>query len=238
MQRYFARVYGKDALLTKDDAFHLTKVMRCRTGDKIEVVADDKVYLCEVKSAKPLQIAVKREIKENNELRCHVVLVAALLKGDHMDMVVQKATELGVEEVVFLSSERTIVKIKTSDQENKFERFRRIAKEAAEQSKRSFIPYIHRIIKIDGLKDIKANLKLIAYEGMQGTADNLAKKVSALKDGQRVAIVIGPEGGFTPEEINTANYYGFKKVGLGKRILRAETASMYALSVIANALEQ
>lgn len=238
MQRYFAKVYERDVVLTKDDVFHLTKVMRAKVGDQIEIVADDKVYLCEVKSLKPLQIRTKREIKEDHELKSHVVLVMALLKGDHTDLVVQKATELGVDEIVFLQSERTIVKIKQSDKEYKLERFHRIAKEAAEQSKRSVIPNIYRIINLDGLKEIKAEVKLIAYEGMQGTADSFNKKIAKLKPGQRVAIVIGPEGGFSSGEIDAANYYGFKKVSLGKRILRAETAAIYALSVISNMLEQ
>ena len=238
MQRYFAKIYERDVVLTKDDAFHLTKVMRAKVGEQIEVVADDKVYLCEVKSLKPLQIKIKREIKENHELKSHVVLIVSLLKGDHTDLVIQKATELGVEEIVLLQSERTIVKIKQSDREYKLERFHRIAKEAAEQSKRSVIPNIYRIIKLDGLKEIKAEVKLIAYEGVAGTADSFNNKISKLKPGQRVAIVIGPEGGFSSGEIDAATYYGFKKVSLGKRILRAETAAIYALSVISNILEQ
>ena len=238
MQRYFAKRYEKDVVLTKDDAFHLTKVMRARVGDKIEVVADDKLFLCKVESVKPLQIKISREVKENNELRCNVILITSLLKGDHTDLVVQKATELGVNEIVFLASERTVIKIKDSERAKKLERYTRIAKEAAEQSKRLFIPNVFRLIKIDALKTLKADIKLIAYEDMQGAATNLHDKIAKLKDGKTIAIMIGPEGGFSKGEVDTAMYYGFKKISLGKRILRSETASLYALSVIANALER
>ena len=237
MQRYFAKRYEKDVVLTKDDAFHLTKVMRARVDDQIEVVADDKLFICDVKSIKPLQIKIRREVKENNELRCNVILITSLLKGDHTDLVVQKATELGVGEIIFLVSERTIIRFKDSEREKKLERYSRIAKEAAEQSKRLVIPNVFRLIKLDELKNIKADVKLIAYEEMQGAANDFAEKVSKLKDGKTIAIMVGPEGGYSKGEVDTAMYYGFKKISLGKRILRSETASLYALSVISNALE-
>lgn len=237
MQRYFGRKLKRNILLTEEDNRHLLKVMRARKGEQIEVVADDKVYLCEIETVRPLSIVTIKELKENNELPNYVILVAALLKGDKMDYVLQKATELGVSEIVLLESERTIVKVKQQQTNLRLGRYQRILKEAAEQSKRCRIPYIQNIITFDRIIEIEADLKLIAYEGSQGTTKMLNKKIDSLKPGKRVAVIIGPEGGFSSDEVGFAKHCGFTPVGLGKRILRAETASIYTLSVIANRLE-
>ena len=238
MQRYFARIVEKEVVLENDDVFHLTKVMRARVGDQIEVVSNEKVFLCEVKSLKPLHIALVKRINEKSELPNQVILVASLVKGDHMDLILQKATELGVSEVVLLSTERTVVKIKKDDKDIKFVRFNKILKEAAEQCKRKKIPDCYRLINMSQLKEIQAEVKLIAYEDEKGSSEAFNKAVQGIKDNQKIAIVIGPEGGFTQEEVNLALSLGYKKVGLGRRILRAETAAFYALSVISNFLER
>lgn len=237
MQRYFGRKMHQHLLLEEDDIHHLLKVMRARKGDQIEVVADEKVYLSQIESIKPLSIVSLKEIKENNELPNYVILVASLLKGDKMDYVLQKATELGVNEVVLLVSERTIIHLKQKQNDLRLGRYQRILKEAAEQSKRRRIPYIQNIISFERIDEIDADLKLIAYEGSSGSTSLLNKKIDSLKNGKRIAIIIGPEGGFSVDEVNYARHHGFAPVGLGKRILRAETASIYALSVIANRLE-
>ena len=237
MQRYFGRKIGSNIILDDDDGFHLVRVMRARKGEEIEVVADEKVYLCSIQSVKPLQIIAKKQIKEDNELPNYVILIAALLKGDKMDFVLQKATELGVSEVVLLTSERTIVRIKGHQNDLKLGRYQKILKEAACQCKRTKIPFINQIIDFSRIDEIQANLKLIAYEGSKGSSATLNKKISSLKPGKRVAIIIGPEGGFSEAEVQYAMNNNFIPVGLGNRILRAETASIYALSVIANRLE-
>ena len=238
MQRYFARTIGQRVILTDDDVFHLTKVMRARSGDNIEVVSDGMLYLAEVNRTRPLEISIVKKLKENNELPNDIILIASLIKGEKMDLVLQKATELGASEIVLLQTERTVVKIKTDDKEVKFKRFNKILKEAAEQSKRERIPALYRLIDIQGLRTIEADVKMIAYEGVSGSASSFNKILETIKPKQKVAIVIGPEGGFSNKEIEVATHNGYKKVSLGKRILRAETASMYALSVIANYLER
>ena len=238
MQRYFARTVGQRVILTDDDVFHLTRVMRARRGDNIEVVSDGIVYHAIIDSIKPLEISIVRKIKENNELKNDVILICALLKGEKMDLVLQKATELGVSEIVLLKTERTIVRIKSSDKEVKFQRFNKILKEAAEQSKRSRIPALYRLIEVNQLRTIDADVKIIAYEGSSGTTESFDKVLKTIKPKQKVAVIIGPEGGFSTKEVDVATHYGFKKVSLGKRILRAETASFYALSVISNYLEK
>ena len=238
MQRYFGKIIGRQVLLEDDDVFHLTRVMRAKVGDKIEVVNEGVVYLAQINCFKPLEIDVVRRLKENNELPNNVILIASLLKGDKMDLVLQKATELGVSEIVLLETERTVVKFKKDDREVKIERFNKILKEAAEQSRRSVIPHLFRIIDFDRLHDIEADVKMIAYEEESGPTNSFNKVVDSIKPGQKVAVLIGPEGGFAEHEVEIAMHNGYKKVSLGKRILRAETATFYALSVIANRLEK
>ena len=118
MQRYFGKIIGRQVLLEDDDVFHLTRVMRAKVGDKIEVVNEGVVYLAQINRFKPLEIDVVRRLKENNELPNNVILIASLLKGDKMDLVLQKATELGVSEIVLLETERTVVKFKKDDRED------------------------------------------------------------------------------------------------------------------------
>lgn len=238
MQRYFGKIIDKAVILTESDQYHLVKVMRAREKDEIEVVFEGKVFLCEVETVKPLKIKRIAQIKENNELKNDVVLICSLLKGDKLDLVIQKATELGVEEIVLLQSERSIAKIRNLDRSFKLERFNRIVKEAAEQSKRTRLPLLYRVIKMDQLPEIEADVKLIAYEGEKGNTSSFLKAVKGITAGQRVAIIIGPEGGFSVDEVNEAIEYGYQTVSLGRRILRAETASFYTLSVLAAYLER
>ena len=238
MQRYFARTVGERVILNDDDVFHLTRVMRARRGDNIEVVSDGMVYLAEVQSLRPLEIILVKRIRENNELSNDVILIASLIKGEKMDLVLQKATELGVSEIVLLQSERSVVKIKKDDKDVKFARFNKILKEAAEQSRRSKIPALYRLIDIVNLRTIEADVRLIAYEGMEGNTESFNKVLQNIKSKDKIAIIIGPEGGFSEKEIDIATRLGYKKISLGRRILRAETASFYALSVISNYLER
>ena len=238
MQRYFGKIIGRQVLLEDDDIFHLTRVMRAKVGEKIEVVNEGVVYLAQINHFKPLEIDVVRRLKENNELPNNIILIAALLKGEKMDLVLQKATELGVSEIVLLQTERTIVKFKKDEKEVKMKRFNLILKEAAEQSRRSIVPHLFRVITLDHLSDIDAEVKMIAYEEEAGPTNSFNKIVDAIKPGQKIAVLIGPEGGFAEHEVEIALHHGFKKVSLGKRILRAETAAFYALSVIANRLEK
>ena len=237
MQRYFGKIIGKQVLLSDDDIHHLTHVMRCKVGDQVEIVDDGMLYLAEVTHFRPLEIDVIRKLRENNELSVKVVLIACLIKGEKMDFVLQKATELGVHEIVLLESSRTIVKFKRDDKNVKLNRFRKILKEAAEQSRRTFIPRLNNVYSFANLKDVEADIKIIAYEGEEGPTTSFNNIVNKIKPGQTVAVLVGPEGGFSESEVEYAERLKYKKVSLGRRILRAETASIYALSVIANKLE-
>ncbi len=237
MQRYFGQVFEGRAILTEGDAFHLTKVMRSAIGTELEVVSDSRVYLAKVERVKPLLIKVVGFKDENKELPNEVTLIMAPLKGDKTNLVLQKATELGVSEIVMLLTSRTIARFNSKDINNKLTRFQAILKEAAEQSQRTHIPLISYLDDINQLKACKAHHKFVAYEQQSGPTGAFNLLLKQIKKRERIAIVIGPEGGFSQEEVEQLKSFGFIPISLGKRILRAETASIYALSVVANYLE-
>ena len=238
MQRYFASIIGTNVLLTEEDAFHLTKVIRVRKGEKIEVVNDNIPYLCEVVEVKPLTIKVLEKIKEVRELHNHVTLICALIKGDKLDFVLQKATEIGVKEIVLISTERTVVKAANYNSAKKLTRYHKILREAAMQSHRSRIPELYRCIDMSKLSTIRADKKIIAYEGEAGNTKSFWNALKGIEPKDRIAILVGPEGGFSPIEVKKAEASGYVPVSLGNRILRAETASIYALSVLSCYLER
>ena len=237
MQRYFADINNGVVSLSKDDAFHLLKVMRARINEEIEVVDKDHgAYLAVVKSLDPLRIEVQEPILKNNELKSDVTLFFGLAKLDKMELVIQKATELGAKKVVLFQGKRSVVKFDESDFKRKESRYLAIAKEAAEQCHREYIPEIKFVKSIKDIKNDLCELNLFAYELEAGKTSGFAKLFE--KEYKSVSIIIGPEGGFDVKEADELKEMGFVNVSLGKRILRCETAAIYALSVLAFNLEK
>jgi 16S rRNA (uracil1498-N3)-methyltransferase len=232
MERLFARVSGKDVLFSSLDEHHLVDVLRVKIGTTLEVSDEGNLYLAQVSSLKPLKIEIQKEIKRDSELKAHLCLAFALLKGGHDELVLQKGTELGVAEFYPFISERTIVRLPSKkEQDKRNERFNLIVKGAAEQSKRLSIPEVHPILSLKELLLLKADHRLFAYEGNSDETSSLPYELSQVKEGERVIGVIGPEGGFSPLEVQLAKESNYTFVGLGKRILRAETASIYLASI-------
>ena len=235
MQRYFAQVIDNKVILTNDDNHHLLNVLRAKVGEQIEVVSEGKLYLGEISKISPLIIDVIKEIEDNSELNAKVTLYYCLSKGDKNDFVVQKATELGASKIVLVSSKRCVVKYDNKDVDKKLVRFTKIAKEAAEQCHRLIVPEIVGPININDLNKIaKEEALLVAYEEESQQMPSLS--ISGKENS--IGIFIGPEGGIEEKEVKLLNEFGFKNVSLGNRILRTETAAVYALSVIANKLEK
>ena len=237
MQRYFAGINNKEIRLGDDDVHHLLHVMRARANDEIEVVADGKLYSAIIKEINPLKIVVNYEIPSDSEIGKEVTLFFALAKGDKIDFVIQKATELGASKIVLIKTERCVVKIDEKDFAKKLVRYEKIAKEASEQCHRLVIPKIIGIVDIKNIpSDLLSNINLLAYEKEVGKTSLFLKDYNNYNS---VSIMIGPEGGFSEKEVDTfINKYQFKTISLGKRILRTETAAVYALSVISYLLEQ
>ena len=237
MQRYFADInQDLTVKLSLDDEHHICHVMRMKKGDEIEVVCDGKVFLCRIEGFNPLKVAVVHEIENDVELKENVTLLFALTKGDKIDLVVQKATELGVKNIALINTERTIVKYDNKDIAKKCARFEKIMKEASEQSHRLCVPKLLGIFDLKNIpKEAMCDLNYVAYEKDASQTDTM---FSNLEKGKSISILIGPEGGFSCQEIDMVTKLGFIRTSLGKRILRAETAALYALSVIGYLLEK
>ena len=143
-----------------------------------------------------------------------------------------KGTELGVTDFIPFISKRSIVKAEIGNEDNRLLRMRKIAKSSAQQCRRSYVPEVHDYRKyIDVLKE-HYDVKIFAWEDLNGKSETLYKAVEAIKKGQSVLLLIGPEGGFSEDEAKLAIGSGFQMVSLGRRILRAETAAIYGAALI------
>ena len=146
MQRYFVEGNINAFSFSDNDIFHITKVMRMKENDNIEVVCNQKCYLCKIININPFQIDVIDELKEDRELDIDVTLLYCLPKGEKLDLVIQKATELGVNHIIGVESSRTIVHYENNKIESKLQRFNKIMKEASEQSHRLVVPTFEDIL--------------------------------------------------------------------------------------------
>ncbi|MCR4561643.1 MAG: 16S rRNA (uracil(1498)-N(3))-methyltransferase [Bacilli bacterium] len=233
MQRYFGTLKDRFVYLSPADEHHLVNVMRAKVHEKIEIVDQGEVFLCEIVTVNPLLITVLRALEKKVELEDHLVLAFSLLKHGNDEWILEKGTELGVKTFLPFISERTIIRLDEEGRKKKVERFRKIVKGASEQSKRNEIPEVLDIIKFPKVLDYDADLRLFAYENVSKETNTLPEAYKSLKEGGECLILIGPEGGYSESEANMANEKEFTFVSLGKRILRAETAAIYAASTFA-----
>ena len=236
MQRYFASI-DKDFFvhLSQDDEHHVLHVMRMKKGDEIEVVDNQKLFLCRLDSTNPLTISMIHEIASDVEISEDVTLLFALTKGDKIDLVLQKATELGVKEIYPTIFNRNVVKITKDKEENKIKRFNIITKNASEQSHRLIVPIVNNQIELKDINLDENEIGILCFENENNISlFDIKKKI---KEVDKIKVVIGPEGGITTSEVELLESKGFIKVTLGKRILRSETASFNILSVLAYILE-
>lgn len=236
MQRYFVDGdKNNNIMFSEQDVFHITKVMRCRVGEHIEIVLNKKAYEAEIDSLNPVKIHLVSEELRNNELPNELTLFCPLLKSDKVELVIQKATEIGVSKIIFFDCSRSIVRLTQKDFDKKILRYNLIAKEASEQCHRNVIPQIIGLISFSNIVKYKSNLNLLAYELESGKSNTIYKE---LIRNNSVSFIFGPEGGFEQKEVDYLVNNGFKLISLGKRILRAETASIYALSLISSLMEE
>jgi 16S rRNA (uracil1498-N3)-methyltransferase len=230
MQRYFA--INKDLGLREDDIYHIYKVMRMKKADKIEVIYDKGLYVCEIVelNVNSVKLKVIDKASANNELELSVTIAISLVVEQKWDYILQKATELGVSEFIPLELSRTLIKIDNNKYDKKCERWLKICKEASEQSHRVVIPNITKIMKISDLVKLDYDLKLVC--STKEDAINLKQILSNYKNCGRILVVIGPEGGIAPDEEEVLVKNGFSRVSLGSFILRVETAPLFVMSAI------
>ena len=244
MPRFFVnakQVDGDKIYIVGDDAFHISRALRMAAGEHITVCDDSAVeYDCVLEDFLPDKVGARIETSKLSEteppFKAHIY--QGLPKGDKLETVIQKSVECGACSVTTFESEFCIAKSKPDAEKNKLERRNRIAAEAAKQSGRGILPEVHQTVSFDKmLEEAKdADVRLFCYEA-EGTlpiGKQLRNALAALKEGERpsVAIVVGPEGGFSKTEAEKARAAGFLMCGLGKRILRTETAATFALSCL------
>ena len=229
MQRYFA--VDKDLNISDKDKHHIINVMRMKLNDKIEIVYNEKVYMCEINdiSKKDVSYSVKDIIDVNNELPLKVTIAVSLVNEKKLDFILQKCTELGVYDFILVNSDRSKIKI-DGKEKKKIERWNTITKEAAEQSHRNIKPIVRDIMSINDVLKLDYDLKLTC-----STKENEKTIKNVLQNStncDRIIIVVGPEGGLTVSEEEKLEKNGFIPVTLGNLILRTETVPIYIMSLI------
>lgn len=224
------------------DVNHMKNVLRLRIGEQVWISDGNNLqYLCRVSSYEEeeavLEILEKKEA--DTELRSRLYLFQGLPKGDKMELIVQKAVELGVCEVIPVAMKRSVVRLDEKKAAKKVQRWNSISESAAKQAGRSRIPVVTEVLSYrEALKKAgELDVVLFPYElaeGMEGTR----AVIRSIEKGQSVGIFIGPEGGFEKEEVDAAKEAGAKVITLGRRILRTETAGFTVLSILMFELEE
>lgn len=230
MQRYFKDTKLDTFELSNEDSYHIITVMRNKIGDEIEVVIDKKLYRCEIINLNnPVTVKKIEEIECDSELQCYITIAQSLVKEQKMDLILQKCCELGASEIIPVNTTRSIIKLDKKE-EKKIARWNKILKEASEQSKRTIIPTLNEIMDIKDLAKLDYDIKVLctANEISTSIKQVLNKDINNL----RIIFVIGPEGGFTDKEEQILIENGFISTSFGTRVLRTETASLYALSIV------
>ena len=247
MQRFFVEPHQIDEgthqiHILGSDVNHISNVLRMKQGEELWISdGGKKEYRCTIEdfSSDEVLLHIIYAQEPDYELSSRIYLFQGLPKADKMELIIQKAVELGAYEVIPVETKRCVVKLDGKKATKKVERWKQIAESAAKQSKRMLIPNVHEVLTFkEALKYAESmDVRLIPYElakGMQETKEILAD----IQPGQSIGIFIGPEGGFEEKEVETAISEGAKPITLGKRILRTETAGLAILSVLMFQLEQ
>lgn len=219
-----------------DVAFQIRTVLRYKPNDQFLIGVSGKTYL--VKIQKITSNEVFFEVLEERSLKSELPIFVDLFQGfpkkDKMEYIIKASTQLGVHAITPVMMIRSIVKLEESKKENRRSRYQKIAIEAAEQSMREIVPEIKSIMSLKQIDFSMYDLKIVCYEEEAKMMEHTLFKeaIQKMLPAQKCAILVGPEGGITPEEIDYLKKIGFICVGLGPRILRTETAILYALSAI------
>lgn len=236
--RFFGgTVAGQQVMLDAAGAHHLLKVLRARPGDPFVVLspgADGAMR--EFGALLAAQGAVGEIVGSRpaaGEPPVAVTLLQGLAKGDKMDLIIQKATELGVHAIVPVSTERAVVRLDGAKAAERVERWQRIAKEAAQQCRRALVPTVRPVLQWSAAADLASafDLALVPWEAVAG-GSGLRSALAGAPAARTIAVYIGPEGGLTAGEAQAAARGGARTVSLGPRILRTETAGLAALAAI------
>lgn len=236
------QIQGRRIIITGSDVNHIRNVLRMKPGEEIAVSngTDGREYRCGIESFTEDEVICSlRFVKEDGvELPSRIHLFQGLPKADKMELIVQKAVELGAYEVIPVAARRCVVRLDEKKAASRISRWQGIAEAAAKQSRRGIIPQVHPVMNMREAVAYARTMevKLIPYE----LAENMGHTkeiLEAVKPGTDIAVFIGPEGGFEQEEIELAMAAGIEPVTLGRRILRTETAGLTVLSWLMYHLE-
>lgn len=217
----------------KETVKHLVKVLRVKLNESIELVDAFFVYEAKVieTSLSQVHVSIVSKKSHDHETEAPIDLFQCLPKGPKLEWIVQKNVELGVAAIYLVTSKRCVVEWKSSEVHKKLDRYVKIAKEAAKQSKRDVVPLVHGLETIDTLTAIIKNYDLfvVLYEH---ESNQSLKSLIQNKNKQKIGVLVGPEGGFDEMEIKGLIKAGARIATLGKRILRTETAGMVAVTCL------
>ncbi|MCT4661553.1 MAG: 16S rRNA (uracil(1498)-N(3))-methyltransferase [Tissierellales bacterium] len=239
MRKFFVssdQIDGQKIFLEEESYKHMIQVLRMEIGDEMWISDGESMeYFCSIESIdideKTLILAISETREFSVESPLDICLCQGLPKSDKMDMIVQKNTELGINTIIPLAMERSIVKLDAKKSAKKCDRWQKIAQEAAKQSKRNKIPTIESVRKLpELLKTIEDGIILVPYEDEK--KQTLKETLKSLDRNKKIYIVIGPEGGFEESEIDMLRNHGAKILSLGPRILRTETAGLMIHSIL------
>lgn len=235
-------IHDKSVIIQGGDVNHIRNVLRMKPGEELNVSngQDGKEYRCAIDSFEEDRVICQlRFVKEDNvELPSRVHLFQALPKADKMELIIQKAVELGAYRIIPVAAKRCVVKLDEKKAASRIARWQTIAQSAAKQSRRGVIPQVTGVMGFAQAVKLAADMdiKLIPYELAEGM-EKTREIIDSLREGQDIALFIGPEGGFEESEIQLAAESGLIPITLGRRILRTETAGMTVLSWIMYRLE-
>ncbi|UFS71866.1 16S rRNA (uracil(1498)-N(3))-methyltransferase [Geomonas sp. RF6] len=227
-------IEGERAHVSGELFKHMVRVLRLKEGAEVALTDDAgrrHLGTIEAVEAKSLTVRITESDAGEEELAPRITLYQGLPKGEKLDMVLQKATELGVAEVVAFAAARSVVKLKEGREAGRLDRCEKIVQEAARQCGRRSVPAVLLGGKLEAvLRGSEHSVKLLLWEGEEVTG--LRQALSATAAPESVAVVVGPEGGLTPEEVEAARRCGFIPVSLGRRILRTETAGLAVIAIL------
>ena len=225
---------GEAFWITGADYNHIRNVLRMHPGDVFLVSCSGQSHLCRLESfgEDTVMAAIQEENYQDTELGVELYLFQGLPKSDKMELIIQKAVELGAAGVIPVEMKRCVVKLEEKKKKSRRERWQAIAESAAKQSKRSRIPEVGEVMSYKAAVDLagEMDLFLLPYENERGMAAT-REALENIRPGMKVAILVGPEGGFDPKEVAQAAEKGARAISLGSRILRTETAAITSVGM-------
>lgn len=237
-----SNISDNEIVITGKDVNHIKNVLRLKENDKILISnGQDKDFYCIISKINNDEVVtlIDSVLEQSNELPSKIYLFQGLPKNDKMELIIQKAVELGVYEIIPVAMKNCVVKLDAKKEASKIKRWEAISESAAKQSKRCIIPNVHNVLSFKEAIEYASmlDINIVPYENQKGIEET-RRVVGSIKKGQSVGIFIGPEGGFDDKEIECVLSNSYIPLTLGRRILRTETAGIAMLSILMYNLEQ